>query len=175
MRVLLFFLCIFLSIKFIHNSQCHSRFGLVGHCGCCPYIGGNCIHFETIDGIDISWHVCVPNHLRKTFSLEQCKPKLINDKNYTRLCRTRNATFRLFPQCTTKDVCFLRTPSRIFSVTPQCHTEMAVKGSCAQSLKRFSYDSKRKECVPFIYSGCGGTTNRFIRKHRCEKLCIKSS
>ncbi|CAF0752014.1 unnamed protein product [Rotaria sordida] len=170
--LLFFFLCIFLSIKLIDNSQCQVRFGLVGRCGCCSYIGGNCIYYETIDGIDVSWHVCVPNHLKKTFSLEQCKPKLIPAKNYTRICRTSNGTFRLFPQCTTKEICFLPTPSR--NSTPQCHTQMAVKGSCEESLKRFSYDSKRQECVPFIYSGCGGTTNRFIRKERCEKLCIKT-
>jgi hypothetical protein len=52
---------------------------------------------------------------------------------------------------------------------------MAVKGTCEQSLKRFSYDSKRDECVPFIYSGCGGSKNRFIRQDRCEKLCKKTT
>jgi hypothetical protein len=108
MRTILFLLCIFLSIKFIHNSQCRSRTDLAGHCGCCSIIGGNCIHYETIDGVDVSWHLCVPDHLKKTFSLEQCKPNITIDKNFTRICRTKNGTFRLFPQCATKDLCRLR-------------------------------------------------------------------
>jgi hypothetical protein len=107
MRTILFILCIYLSIKFIHNSQCKSRSDLLDHCGCCPLIGGNCIYYDTIDGIDVSWHLCVPDHLKETFTLEQCKPNLINDKNSTRICRTKNGTFRLFPQCATKDICFL--------------------------------------------------------------------
>ncbi len=52
---------------------------------------------------------------------------------------------------------------------------MVVKGPCKKSFKRFSYDSNRCECVPFIYSGCGGSTNRFLRQDRCEKLCRKST
>jgi hypothetical protein len=50
---------------------------------------------------------------------------------------------------------------------------MAVKGSCEKNLTRFSYDSKQNECVSFSYSGCGGTTNRFVRQDRCKKLCKK--
>jgi hypothetical protein len=191
MRLILVLLCIFLSIKFIHNTQCSSRSDLVGHCGCCSLIGGNCIYYNTIDGLSMSWHLCVPDDRKKTFSLEQCKPNPVIDKNFTRLCRTTNETFRLFPQCVTKDICFLAIPARncmrdgkfefllvlflIFVVTPECNTTMAVKGSCGKSFKRFSYDSKQRECVPFIYSGCGGTTNRFMRKDRCEKICIKST
>ncbi len=107
MRTILFILCICLSIKFIHNSICIPRSDLAGRCGCCPLIGGSCIYYDTIDGIDVSWHLCVPDHLKKTFTLEQCKPNLIEDKKSTRICRTKNETFRLFHQCTTKDLCLL--------------------------------------------------------------------
>ena len=62
-----------------------------------------------------------------------------------------------------------------FTVVPQCHTQMTVKGSCAKSFKRFSYDSKERKCVPFTYSGCGGSSNRFLRRDRCEKICNKLS
>jgi hypothetical protein len=110
MRITFLLLCIFLSIKFTHNSQCKSRPDVAGHCGCCPIIGGSCIHYDTIDGMDVSWHLCVPENLKKTFSLEQCKPKLIVAKNLTRICRTTNGTFRLFPQCATKDLCSLALP-----------------------------------------------------------------
>jgi len=112
MRTILFLLCVFLSIKFIQNSQCKSRIDLVGYCGCCSLIGGNCIYYDTIDGMDVSWHLCVPDYLKETFSLEQCKPNLIFDKNSTRICRTKNETFRLFPQCAIKDLCFLPIPRK---------------------------------------------------------------
>jgi len=87
--------------------MCVFRSDLAGRCGCCPLIGGSCIYYETIDGIDVSWHLCVPDHLKKTFTLEQCKPNLIEDKDLTRICRTKNGTFRLFHQCITKDLCLL--------------------------------------------------------------------
>ncbi|CAF3770615.1 unnamed protein product [Rotaria magnacalcarata] len=189
MRTILFLLCIFLSIKFIDNSQCISGVGLAGHCGCCPFIGGSCIDFGTIDGTSVSWHMCVPSSLKKNFSLKQCKPELMRDKNNTRICRTRNGTFRLFHQCAKKEICFLSTPSRICMIdlklyqfffcmstildTPNCNTQMAVAGPCKQSIQRFSYDAKQRRCVPFMYSGCGGTTNRFYRQDKCAEQCIK--
>jgi len=110
MRTILFVLCIFLSIKFIHNTQCKSRPGLVGYCGCCPLLGGNCIYYDTIDGMATSWHLCVPDYLTDTFSLEDCQPKIIIDRNYSRICRTKNDTFRLFHQCATKETCFSSIP-----------------------------------------------------------------
>jgi hypothetical protein len=110
MRTILFLLCIFLSIQFIHNTQCTPGSTLVGRCGCCPIIGGSCIYYETIDGLAMSWHLCVPENRKETFSLEECKPKPIMDKNFTRICRTKNETFRLFPQCTTKELCSLSLP-----------------------------------------------------------------
>lgn len=112
MKRLFILLCIFLSIKFIDNTQCVYSRDLAGYCGCCSIIGGNCIHYETLDGLDMSWHVCVPPDLVKTFSLKLCKPKLIEAKNSTLVCNTNKGSFRLFPQCTTKKVCSLPTQSR---------------------------------------------------------------
>lgn len=63
----------------------------------------------------------------------------------------------------------------LFLVTPQCHTPTAVKGSCAKSMPSFSYDRIRNECIPFNYSGCGGSTNRFLRQEICEKTCKKQT
>lgn len=115
MRVIFIVLCIFLSIKFIANTQCAPNLNLAGHCGCCPLIGGNCIHFITIDGVAASWHTCVPDHLKDNFTLENCRNNITFDKNMTRLCHTKNGTFRFFPQCITKDLCYisLRRPTCI--------------------------------------------------------------
>jgi hypothetical protein len=112
MRTILVLFSILLSIKFIDNSQCTARSDLAGHCGCCPIIGGNCIYYDTIDGIDVSWHLCVPEHLKDNFSLNQCKPNITMDKNSTRICRTKHGIFRLFPQCATKQICSLPTPRK---------------------------------------------------------------
>lgn len=112
MRAILLLLCLVLSIKFVHNSQCAAHPQLAGYCGCCPIIGGSCVYFETLDNIDVSWHTCVPEHLKNQFSLNDCKPNITMDKNSTRLCRTKYGIFRLFPQCASKAVCKLSIPRR---------------------------------------------------------------
>lgn len=188
-----FLLCLaFLStINFVESSQCAKSDRLAGYCGCCPIIGGSCVYLETIDMMDVSWHLCVPDHVRANFSLSLCKPKILFDKNSTRLCRTRYGTFRLFPQCAMKDVCSIPLPgptslSRIKILinrlksflhldTRLCRAATAVYGSCKESFRRFSYNATLNQCVPFVYSGCGGTPNRFIHKDRCEKLCQKTN
>ncbi|CAF0776140.1 unnamed protein product [Adineta ricciae] len=171
MQTLLGVLCILFSIRFIDNTQCQRNAQIVGPCGCCPIIGGVCISYEGIDGLAALWHVCVPAHLKETFTLDQCMPKILPSNNFTRLCRTANETFRIFPQCATKQTCLLPKPSRPYKF--ECHTPMAVKGSCKRSIKRFTYDANHRQCVPFTYSGCGGSTNRFFRQKQCEKLCLK--
>ena len=112
MRTILILLCIFLSIRFIDNSQCVASPELAGYCGCCPIIGGSCLYFNTIDGIDVSWHLCMPEHLKNNFSLDQCQPNVAMVKYPIALCRTKYGIFRLFPQCTTKAQCLSATPRR---------------------------------------------------------------
>jgi hypothetical protein len=113
MRLVFFCLVSILYIGSIENSQCSSSMNLAGYCGCCSLIGGNCIYYNTLDNIDISWHLCVPDYRRESFSLDQCQPHVLPDMNFTRICRTKNETFRLFPQCATKDICSLPLSSRI--------------------------------------------------------------
>ena len=174
------------SIAVVDSSQCAASPALAGHCGCCPIIGGSCVHFSTVDNIDVSWHTCVPESRRSTFALKECRPNLIPDQNSTRLCRTKNGTFRFFPQCAMKTVCSLPLPKRNGNQTDElmlncliclgtrpCLAEKAVAGSCNQTLTRYTYDTQRRACVPFVYSGCGGTANRFLLKNRCEKFCVK--
>lgn len=42
---------------------------------------------------------------------------------------------------------------------------------CRASFPRFSYDAESKECVQFVYGGCGGNDNRFMTKEECEQKC----
>uniref|UniRef100_A0A1I8N2I1 BPTI/Kunitz inhibitor domain-containing protein n=1 Tax=Musca domestica TaxID=7370 RepID=A0A1I8N2I1_MUSDO len=42
---------------------------------------------------------------------------------------------------------------------------------CRGRFPLFSYNSDAKECVSFIYGGCGGNENRFSSKELCEEKC----
>lgn len=113
MRTSFLLLCVYFIVKPVQSTQCKSSKDIVGHCGCCALIGGVCKHYETIDGVAAAWHLCVPAHLEKTFSLEQCKPKIFVTDGPTRICRTQNETLRLFPQCATKEMCLTPKPLRL--------------------------------------------------------------
>lgn len=52
---------------------------------------------------------------------------------------------------------------------------MAVAGSCKTFIKYFTYDAKRHVCVPFMYSGCRGSRNRFTDLEKCVKTCVKKT
>lgn len=45
------------------------------------------------------------------------------------------------------------------------------KGSCSSALDRYRYDSRLRSCVRFVWSGCGGNSNNFISKEKCENRC----
>ncbi|EDV57656.1 male accessory gland serine protease inhibitor [Drosophila erecta] len=46
-------------------------------------------------------------------------------------------------------------------------------GICRALLTRWSYDSNNKQCVEFIYGGCGGNDNNFGTKGSCEQKCLE--
>lgn len=46
------------------------------------------------------------------------------------------------------------------------------KGPCDGGYyRRWYYDNERGECIPFIYSGCGGNFNRFKSFQNCIESC----
>ncbi|BFF91942.1 kunitz-type serine protease inhibitor Bi-KTI [Drosophila madeirensis] len=47
-----------------------------------------------------------------------------------------------------------------------------VYGRCKKFLKAYGYDFENNVCVKFVYSGCGGNTNRFSSADECKKLCL---
>ncbi|RXN08048.1 collagen alpha-1(VII) chain [Labeo rohita] len=47
------------------------------------------------------------------------------------------------------------------------------EGNCSHFTLRWYFNSEVGVCRPFIYSGCGGNTNRFLQKEECEKLCLQ--
>ncbi|KAK6733055.1 hypothetical protein RB195_017053 [Necator americanus] len=44
-------------------------------------------------------------------------------------------------------------------------------GLCRGSLLRYAYDSITNQCLPFMWTGCGGNMNRFKKKYKCELAC----
>ncbi|EDV57659.2 uncharacterized protein Dere_GG16686 [Drosophila erecta] len=44
---------------------------------------------------------------------------------------------------------------------------------CKAYIPSWSYDSNNKQCVEFIYGGCGGNANRFGTKESCEEKCLE--
>ncbi|CAD6191598.1 unnamed protein product [Caenorhabditis auriculariae] len=46
-------------------------------------------------------------------------------------------------------------------------------GPCDRELIRYYYDPESDECKKFIFSGCGGNSNRFMRRTHCRNSCVK--
>nr|Q90W97.1 RecName: Full=Kunitz-type serine protease inhibitor textilinin-5; Short=Txln-5; Flags: Precursor [Pseudonaja textilis textilis]AAK95523.1 textilinin [Pseudonaja textilis textilis] len=44
-------------------------------------------------------------------------------------------------------------------------------GSCEDFTGAFHYSTRDRECIEFIYGGCGGNANNFITKEECESTC----
>jgi hypothetical protein len=46
-----------------------------------------------------------------------------------------------------------------------------VTGSCRGYFEMWGYDPRARQCVQFIYGGCGGNANRFESEEMCERVC----
>ncbi|KAK6181009.1 hypothetical protein SNE40_008958 [Patella caerulea] len=44
-------------------------------------------------------------------------------------------------------------------------------GSCKDTITRFYFDTTNGKCLPFSYSGCGGTENNFRTIQECLSNC----
>lgn len=44
-------------------------------------------------------------------------------------------------------------------------------GSCHGNILRYRYDSEKRECVSFNYTGCGGNYNQFPSVEACDRAC----
>uniref|UniRef100_A0A3B4VE77 BPTI/Kunitz inhibitor domain-containing protein n=1 Tax=Seriola dumerili TaxID=41447 RepID=A0A3B4VE77_SERDU len=45
-------------------------------------------------------------------------------------------------------------------------------GSCRNYTLMWFFNSSRRRCSPFWYSGCGGNENRFKTQRECETVCV---
>ncbi|XP_057655869.1 papilin isoform X2 [Diorhabda carinulata] len=44
-------------------------------------------------------------------------------------------------------------------------------GNCTDRFTAFYYDSVQQKCLPFMYTGCGGNSNRFNSEEQCQRQC----
>uniref|UniRef100_W5L4M6 Tissue factor pathway inhibitor n=1 Tax=Astyanax mexicanus TaxID=7994 RepID=W5L4M6_ASTMX len=49
------------------------------------------------------------------------------------------------------------------------------KGKCSASIPRYYYNSAKKTCEEFTYTGCGGSSNNFVSKQSCMDVCARKS
>ncbi|KAI1704338.1 kunitz/Bovine pancreatic trypsin inhibitor domain-containing protein [Ditylenchus destructor] len=55
-----------------------------------------------------------------------------------------------------------------------CHAPRSIGHTCLSQRPGtyWYFDSSTETCLPFAYSGCGGTPNRFADREACEAMCI---
>ncbi|XP_076313999.1 proteinase inhibitor-like isoform X2 [Tachypleus tridentatus] len=50
-------------------------------------------------------------------------------------------------------------------------TSPPVTGPCRAEFKRYNYNTRTKQCEPFIYGGCKGNGNRYKSEQDCLDAC----
>ncbi|KAL5503585.1 hypothetical protein EMCRGX_G010557 [Ephydatia muelleri] len=63
-----------------------------------------------------------------------------------------------------------------FSSKQQCNdkcvcSQPPVTGPCELAFPAFYYNARKNTCVPFIYGGCKGNSNRFSDANTCQETC----
>uniref|UniRef100_A0A915Q2E3 BPTI/Kunitz inhibitor domain-containing protein n=1 Tax=Setaria digitata TaxID=48799 RepID=A0A915Q2E3_9BILA len=70
------------------------------------------------------------------------------------------------------DYKYNRSNGLVYSSTPSTAClEPLTLGSCSQMYPFYYYNRDTQRCEPFIYSGCGGNSNRFFTLRQCEIAC----
>ncbi|KAL3188602.1 hypothetical protein MRX96_022604 [Rhipicephalus microplus] len=64
-----------------------------------------------------------------------------------------------------------RRPTKPWPSVKGACKRMADKGDCSEVHARWFYDVKTGNCLPFVYTGCGGNRNRFKSHEICMKVC----
>lgn len=58
----------------------------------------------------------------------------------------------------------------LFGFTEICMSP-AEKGTCSDSIQRYTYSVNMGKCLLFEYSGCEGNLNNFETVEECESVC----
>ena len=51
-------------------------------------------------------------------------------------------------------------------------TQTKDPGPCLTHMVRWFYNEENGRCEQFIYGGCGGNRNRFIKMEECQAACM---
>ncbi|CAB3248675.1 unnamed protein product [Arctia plantaginis] len=71
--------------------------------------------------------------------------------------------FSSIEECT--EVCGVKT------TTPDICSLLPDQGNCDSYVEQWYYDASHGDCTQFVYTGCGGNTNRFDTREDCENRC----
>ncbi|KAF7691327.1 tissue factor pathway inhibitor 2 [Silurus meridionalis] len=82
-------------------------------------------------------------------------------------CGGNNNNFQEFSSC--MEYC---SPQTSMPVICQGDSD---KGTGSASIPRFYYDSNKKTCKQFEYTGSGGNNNNFVSMESCMSVCTKKS
>ncbi|KAE8596240.1 hypothetical protein XENTR_v10016024 [Xenopus tropicalis] len=67
------------------------------------------------------------------------------------------------------DFCSPRRDAPSFCYSPKD------EGSCSASVTRYYFNIESKACEEFVYTGCGGNSNNFVKMEDCDSVCKKGS
>ncbi|XP_037069378.1 kunitz-type serine protease inhibitor Bt-KTI-like [Pollicipes pollicipes] len=46
-----------------------------------------------------------------------------------------------------------------------------VRGPCRAYFQRYAFNPSTGTCQPFIFGGCDGNANNFLKRHQCQQAC----
>ena len=88
-------------------------------------------------------------------------------------CNGNNNRFATMQAC--ENAC--RHVSKLRKTEIVCNLPIS-EGSCDEillqtnsTIPKWTYDNRRRRCVPFYFTGCGGNENIFDTKSDCEDIC----
>lgn len=68
-------------------------------------------------------------------------------------------------------VCFFSFFFNLISAPVDTCSLKKETGMCRAAVNRYYFNSKTSSCESFIYGGCGGNSNNFSSKEKCENRC----
>uniref|UniRef100_A0A224YFP2 Tissue factor pathway inhibitor n=1 Tax=Rhipicephalus zambeziensis TaxID=60191 RepID=A0A224YFP2_9ACAR len=69
-------------------------------------------------------------------------------------------------------LCLVCVQASWWDVWPKCWKRKLV-GNCSQKIPSWYYSFWSGRCKGFLYSGCGGNSNRFNTEGECQKACTR--
>uniref|UniRef100_A0A8C5R5K5 Tissue factor pathway inhibitor 2 n=1 Tax=Leptobrachium leishanense TaxID=445787 RepID=A0A8C5R5K5_9ANUR len=72
--------------------------------------------------------------------------------------------------CAPKRNKYTRLTSVIIDAPSFCYSPKD-EGSCTASVTRYYFNIETKACEEFIYTGCGGNSNNFVKIEDCNSVC----